>query len=276
MTSALVLTLLLVGPTSSEKGIQWEKSFDRAMEKAAEQDKPVLVDFWAEWCGWCHRLDRTTYADPVVGEIAKSLVAVKVDTEGGRRDLEVSKRYRVYTLPTILFLSPRGRQVWRINSYMGPGRFPHVMEKALQAAKRVSVWELALEENPDDAGAAFNLGLHLWDQECYEESEELLAQAAANDADRPVHDRRRTRLMLAMLQNVQHRYAEAESLIKEALSLDPKGADQPKLLFMLGRNYVSWGRHEQGMETMQVIVREHPQSPMAQRAKETLVILERK
>ena len=74
---------------------------------------------------------------------------------------------------------------------------------------------------------------------------------------------------------MQHRYAEAESLIKEALSLDPQGDDQPKLLFMLGRTYVSWGRHEQGMQTMEVLVREHPQSPMAQRARETLVILER-
>jgi thiol-disulfide isomerase/thioredoxin len=276
MTSALALTLLLVGPTSTEKGIQWEDEFDRAMEVAQKDGKPVLVDFWAEWCGYCHRLDRTTYADPVVGKMAENFVAVKVNTEGSRQELEIAKRYRIRNLPTILFLSPRGRQVWRVDSFIGPGPFPYVMEKALQTAQRVNVWEEALEQDPDDAGAAFALGEHLWSQECYEESEELLAHAAAHDGDRPVHERRRTRLLLAILQNAQRRFAEAELLIKEALTLDPKGDDQPKLLFMLGRNYVSWGRHEQGVETMQVIMREHPQSPMAQRAKETLVILERK
>jgi len=276
MTSALVLTLLLVGPTPAAKGIQWEKSFDEAMKKAEEHDKPVLVDFWAEWCGFCHRLNRTTYVDPVVGKMAQDFVAVKVNTEGSRHELEIAKRYRIHSLPTILFLSPRGRQVWRVNSFIGPGRFPYVMDKALQAARRVSAWEMALEQNPDDAGAAFALGQHLWSQECYEESEELLVHAAANDGDRPAHERRSTRLLLAILQNAQRRFAEAESLIKEALSLDPQGADQPKLLFMLGRTYVSWGRHEQGMQTMEVIVREHPQSPIAQRARETLVILERK
>lgn len=276
MTSALALTLLLVGPTSEEKGIQWEKKFDHAMKLAQKHDKPVLVDFWAEWCGYCHRLDRTTYADPVVGKMAKNFVAAKVDTEGGRRDLEIAKRYRIRNLPTILFLSSRGRQVWRVESFIGPGRFPYVMEKALQIAQRVGVWEAALEENPDDAGAAFALGQHLFDQECYEESAEFLAHAAAHDADRPVHERRHTRLLLAILQTAHRRFAEAELLIKEALTLDPQGEDQPKLLFMLGRTYVSWGRHAEGVQTMEVIVREHPQSPLAQRAKETLVILERK
>ena len=150
------------------------------------------------------------------------------------------------------------------------------MDKALEAARRVTAWEEALERDARDAEALFALGNHLFEQECYEEAYDLLARAAANDAGRPTHERRRTRLLLAILQNVQRQYAEAESVIKEALSLDPKAPDQPSLLFILGRTYVSWGRKAEGVQTMQVIVREHPQSPMAQKARETLFILERK
>lgn len=275
MTTALALSLLLAGPTSG-KGIQWEKKFDEAMEKAAKHDQPIIVDFWAEWCGWCQRLDRTTYVDPVVAEKARSFVAVKVDTEGGRRQAEIAERYRVSSLPTILFLSPQGRQVLRVNSYMGPGRFPYVMDKALAVAHRVSAWEKAIEEDPDEAGALAALGRHLFEQESYEESEDFLARAAANDCDRPVPERRQTRLLLAMLQNAHRRYADAETLIKEALTLDPEGADQPQLLFMLSHTYVSWGRPDMGMETLQDIVEKHPQSPVAQKAREKLIVLERK
>jgi thiol-disulfide isomerase/thioredoxin len=275
MTSVLALTLLLAGPTPTQ-GIVWEKDFDKAMALAQEHDKPVLVDFWANWCGWCHRLDRTTYVDPVVGAKAENFVSVKVNTEGNRREVEVVETYRVHNLPTILFLSPRGHQVMRINGFQGPGRFPHTMDKALEAARRVSAWEEALERDANDAAALFALGEHLFDQECYEESFDLLTLAAAHDRRRPSHERRRTRMLLAILEHVQHQYAEAETLIKEALSIDPKAPDQPQLLFILGRTYVSWGRKAEGVQTMQAIVREHPQSPIAQKARETLFILERR
>jgi thiol-disulfide isomerase/thioredoxin len=274
MTSALALTIALASP-AADVGIQWEKSFDRAIEKAEKLDAPVMVDFWAEWCGYCHRLDRTTYVDPVVGAKAQNFVAVKVNTEGGRGEVELAQRYEVHSLPTILFLSPSGRQVLRVNGFQGPGRFPHTMDRALEAARRVMAWEVALNGDPDDASALFSLGAHLFEQECYQESYELLARAAAHDRKRPSSERRRTRLLLAILQNVQRQYAEAESMIKEALSIDPEAPDQPKLLFVLGRTYVSWGRRAEGVQTMQAIVREHPHSPLAQKARETLFILER-
>ena len=275
MTSALALALLLAAPAPSG-GVVWEKKFDEALERAREADKPLMVDFWADWCGWCHRLDRTTYVDPVVAAKAENFVPVKVNTEGGRREVEVVETYEVHNLPTILFLSSRGRQVMRVNAFQGPGQFPHTMDHALEAAGRVHAFEEALERDTHDAAALFALGAHLFEQQCYEESYDLLSQAAVNDAGRPAHERRRTRLLLAILQNEQRQYAEAESMIKEALSLDPKAPDQPRLLFVLGRTYVSWGRRAEGVQTMRVIVREHPQSPMAQKARETLFILERK
>jgi tetratricopeptide (TPR) repeat protein len=212
----------------------------------------------------------------VVTAKAESFIAVKVDTEAGPREYDIVDEYRVHNLPTILFLSPRGREVLRVNGFQGPGRFPHTMDRALEAAQRVSAWEKALERDPKDAAALFALGEHLFQQDVFEESYELLARAAAHDGKRPTLERRRTRFLLAILQNVQRQYAEAELVIKEALTIDPQGPDQDKLLFILGRTYVSWGRHEQGMATMQVIVEQHPESPMARKARETLTILKKK
>ena len=275
MISALALTLLLATP-APHGGVVWEKKFDEALERAREADKPLMVDFWADWCGWCHRLDRTTYVDPVVAAKAENFVPVKVNTEGGRREVEVVETYEVHNLPTILFLSPRGRQVMRVNGFQGPGRFPRTMDQALETARRVMAWEEAIDKDPDDATALFALGEHLFKEDCFEESHDLLARAAAHDRKRPTQERRRTRFLLAILQHVQRQFAEAETMIKEALSIDPEAPDQPQLLYILGRTYVQWGRHAEGVATMQVIVREHPQSPMAQKARETLFRLEQK
>src|SRR5262245_31561269 len=199
---AHVLALLLVGgpAAGSTKGIRWERQFEEALKKARAARKPVIVDFWAEWCGWCHRLDQTTYVDPLVVKLSQEFVPVKVDTEGGRKHTEIALRYNVSTLPTIIFLSAGGRQVLKVGQFQGPGQFPKTMEAAREAAAKVMAWEAALDKDGQDAKALFFLGRHMFEQEFYEESRDLLYRAAAADTSRPVADRKQARMLLGIIQ----------------------------------------------------------------------------
>ena len=196
--------------------------------------KPIVVDFWADWCGWCHRLDKTTYADPWVARKAQDFVAAKIDTEGSRKEREVAVKYQVTSLPTIVFLSPTGRQLGRVNGFQGPGQFPRTLEAVLQIARRVMGWEEALERNPDDPRALLALGTHLYEQEYFDDARELLKQAVARDAGEEPENRRQARMLLAIIEHVTRNFGEAERLVKEALALQPNDEDQPKLLFFLG------------------------------------------
>jgi thioredoxin-like negative regulator of GroEL len=282
MTSALALSLFLAGGAREAPApppppaIKWEKNFDEALRKARKAGKPIIVDFWADWCGWCHRLDRTTYADPTVVRTAQDFVAVKVNTEGSRRELDVAVKYQVASLPTIVFLSPEGHQLARLNGFQGPGQFPRTLEGVLQVGQKVIAWEEALARNPDDPQALFALGTHLYEQEYLADARELLRKAVARDAASGAEDRRRARMLLAIIEHVTRNFSEAERLVKEALTLQPDPEEEPKLLFVLGRTYVSWGRQEEGVATLEVIVREYPQSPVAAKARETLVNLGRR
>jgi thiol-disulfide isomerase/thioredoxin len=273
---SLALSALLVGGGGASGGIKWERSFDEALKKARASQKPIFVDFWAEWCFWCHQLEKTTYADPAVVGRAEDFVAVKVNTEGGKKEEQVALRYDVQNLPTIAFLSPGGHLVLRLNGFQGPGQFPTTMDKAREAAKRITAFEAALERNPKDAAALLGLGIHLYEQELYEESRDFLRQAVQNDAQEPPLQRRKGRMLLAIIQTYDKKFADAEVLLKEALALRPPGEDEPKLLFVLGRTYASWGKIEDSQKTMQTILRLYPQNPLAQKARETIVALERR
>ena len=279
MAYPLALALLLAGsagehPAPPTVAIKWERKFDDALREAKRTGKPLVVDFWAEWCGWCHRLDRTTYADPTVIRRAQNFVAVRVNTEGSRRELEVCAKYGVgERLPVILFLSPQGHQLFRVEGYQGPGQFPRTLDVARQLGLQVMAWENALESDPDDVAALLGLGRHLYAQDDFTDAKALLTRAVAHDAAAAIDARREARMLLAILAHLTRDFAEAERLVKEALLLSPDADEQPRLLFVLGRTYVSSGRQEEGVATLEVIVQQFPQSPVAEKAKETLTSL---
>jgi thiol-disulfide isomerase/thioredoxin len=271
---ALTLAVLLMGTGHPPPGVRWEQKFEEALKKARAANKPIMVDFWAEWCGWCHRLDQTTYLDPEVVKLSAEFIPVKVNTEGGSREAEIALRYNVSSLPTIAFLSPSGRQISRLNGFQGPGQFPFTMEAARASAARVMAWEAALDKDPKDPLALAGLGVHLFEQEFYEESRELLIRAARVDSQRNVAERKQTRLLLGIIQRYDRKFSEAETVLKEGLALRPPHELDPKMMYVLGNLYARWGRKDDARTVLQQVVLQYADSSVAEKARESLKMLE--
>jgi thioredoxin-like negative regulator of GroEL len=275
MSVSLVLSLFLVGhPASPGTGVRWEQRFEDAQKKARSARKPIMVDFWAEWCGWCHRLDQTTYVDPAVVKLSEAFVPVKVDTEGGRKQTEIALRYNVSTLPTIIFLSAGGRQVLKVGQFQGPGQFPKTMEAARDLAAKVMAWEAALDKDSQDPQALFQLGRHMFEQEFYEESRDLLYRAGAADTSQPVGNRKQARMLLGIIQKYDGKNPEAEKILKEALAIQPPTEYDPKMLYILGRVYMAQGRAGDARGAMNQVL-SYGDTSVTKKAKEALRELEK-
>ena len=114
--SALVLLLAgvglrfgWIGTPRSDKPFQipWIKDEKMAVEQSRASGKPLLIDFFAEWCAACKELDLHTWTDPVVAkEVSDRFVPLKVDaTEESAENEHLQQKYGVPGLPTVLMMA---------------------------------------------------------------------------------------------------------------------------------------------------------------------------
>ena len=87
--------------------IPWMHDEAAAVAQAQRTGKPLLVDFFAEWCAACKELDVHTFSDPAVRrEVAEKFVALKVDATDDSEAVEaLEKKYAVPGLPTVLMMA---------------------------------------------------------------------------------------------------------------------------------------------------------------------------
>lgn len=104
--------------------IQWVYSLSDGLKIAAEKKRPLMVDFYADWCGWCKRLDKETYNDSEVIRLSNRFVCVKVNTD---RNPDEARRYKISGLPTILFLDPTGEIIEKVIGYRDSKDFVKIM-----------------------------------------------------------------------------------------------------------------------------------------------------
>lgn len=98
----------------SDNQIKWMYSLPEGLKAARKSSKLLMVDFYADWCGWCKKLDRETYTDREVIKLSNDFICVKVNTD---KNPEASQQYRVSGLPTIVFLNSNGEIIENVVGY---------------------------------------------------------------------------------------------------------------------------------------------------------------
>jgi len=103
-------------------------SYEAGKALAESEQKPMLIDFTAEWCGWCSRLEKDVFSREDVVACSKRFVCIKVD-EADRRDLVAA--FHVQAYPTAVVLDHTGRELHRITGYRPAAQYVAELQTTL-------------------------------------------------------------------------------------------------------------------------------------------------
>lgn len=84
-------------------------------------DKPVLIDFWAVWCGPCQMMA------PIIHELAEEMPEVKVGKINVDEQMELARQYRVMSIPTMIIFRD-GQEVKRIVGVTSKGELKDALK----------------------------------------------------------------------------------------------------------------------------------------------------
>lgn len=143
LRKACGLILAIVGAFMIVGGLQqhsdgphpnWVKDEPLALETASQENKLVMLDFYATWCGACNELDNHTFSDQRVVDRLEDFVTVKLDFSV-KSDKTLTDKYSIRGLPVVIFMDAQGKIYERIEKFVKPEKMLKIIDEVESKAK---------------------------------------------------------------------------------------------------------------------------------------------
>lgn len=123
--AAFVLVLFLLAPLpSSAASITWN-SYDKGLALAKEKKKKIYINFHADWCGYCKKMEKETFVSPkVIAYLNEHFIAVRVNSD---KEPVTARKYNVRGLPANFFLTDQGEVIGNQPGFLDEKMFLQIL-----------------------------------------------------------------------------------------------------------------------------------------------------
>ena len=118
-----------------------EGTLAEAQKIAAKEKKIIMIDFYTDWCGWCKKLDHSTYSSEELGKYAdENIISIKVnaDDKGGVGSA-FSHKLGITGFPTIVFFDATGKEIHRVVGFKNAPEFIQDMMTAVDKNSKIGM-----------------------------------------------------------------------------------------------------------------------------------------
>lgn len=148
------------GVPAAEGPVKW-MTFEEALKKSKSEKRPVFIDVYTDWCGWCKVMDKNTFSDPVVAKLLnEKFYAVKFNGEqkedvvfdgntfkfvasgrNGYHQLAAALLNNQLSYPTVVFLDEEFRMIQPVPGYRQAPEFHKIAQFIGEGHYKTIKWD---------------------------------------------------------------------------------------------------------------------------------------
>ncbi len=166
-------------PISAE--IQWEKSVKTAFEKAKTNGKPIFIDVYADWCGYCKTLKNEIYPKKEVQLELSKFVTLSLD---GDTFPNLKRKYGIKGYPSILFLDQNGSLIDKITGMPDAKMILKYLKNAYARKNLEKEYLEKLAKDPNGIKTNFQAGVYYFEAKEYTKAIQFFQKAIGSDDTR--------------------------------------------------------------------------------------------
>lgn len=275
---ALALATAATPATASAGDDRWLTSVDAARAAAQKGDKLIFVDLYAEWCGWCKKLEREVFAAPEFERLTRDWVLLRVDVDDRGEGSELQARFRAFTLPTALILDANLGAAGQVNGYAPTAQYLEKVRREVDNYERlVASFERAMEAPlEEDYGrrlvSQVAVNLHARNQEhraarLYERLLPTLEGVERSGIEARLAD---ARLVAGDLEGAGRALATARRRLATGATDETSASLREQIDLLDARLAQQLGDCPRAVASLERFLAEHPASPMVPQARRAL------
>lgn len=235
----IFLTLFFTLPILSET--KWLNSLDKGITQAKEENKPILVDLYTDWCIYCKDLENKIFPSKDVASELEKFVAVRINGDESR---EVVAKYSVRGYPTILLLDKNGNYIEKITGLPSNALLITKLQEAYIKKDIESNLITEQKNSPDSVLANFNLGVFYYRNEKLKTSSDFFLKSY-NALEKDNEEKRPEALfMLGLIQLQEKNFSESISIWNSFMEKYPENK-KGSALYCRGISYYFSGKKQE-------------------------------
>jgi thioredoxin-like negative regulator of GroEL len=270
-TRAILVWLVLTGTVraaEAAEGILWFKDLKKASEVAQKNNRPMFVDFWADWCAVCKVMDADVYTDPnVIKAFGDKVVGVRLHFD---LQPDMARKFNVPALPFLVWTTSYGTPLAYHRGLLEAEELGMILD-AMPDLAEINRLDRNLQRDKNSFVDLVAMGRALRASGFYETSTTYLDRALKHKAakgDAALTESIAFDLALSSL-DLEER-EKAVAALEKHLKAYPKSSRMADVLVALGRAYLLDERTAQARQSFNAVIKSYPESSAAAEAEAAL------